>query len=58
MYYSTEYDDYYDDEDESYEFAETVQNYRPEFFQVIIICVELMVCLISFIQIKYLKIDK
>ena len=28
------------------------------FFQVVMICVELMVCLISFIQIKYLKIHK
>ena len=49
LYYSTEYDDDYDDDD-FYEFAETIQNDRAEFFfQVIIIHVELMVCLISFI---------
>ena len=46
LYYSTEYDDYYDDEDDLYDFAETIQNDRAEFFQVIMICVELMVCLV------------
>ena len=29
--FSTEYDDYYDDEDEFYEVAETLQNDRAEF---------------------------
>ena len=31
MCYSSEYDDYYDDEDDFYEFAETVQHDRAEF---------------------------
>ena len=44
LYYSTEYDDDYDDENGFYEFAETIQNDRAEFFFVIIIRVELMVC--------------
>ena len=32
LYYSTEYDDYYDDENGFYDFAETIQNDRAEFF--------------------------
>ena len=32
LYYSTEYVDYYDDADGVYEFAETIQNHRAEFF--------------------------
>ena len=31
LYYSTEYDDYYDDEDDFYEAAETLQNDRADF---------------------------
>ena len=56
LYYSTEYDSDYDIDEDYYEFVEAVQNDRIELFQVIMICVELMVCLISFIQIKHLKI--
>jgi len=40
----TEYDEHYDDEDGFYEFAEAIQNYRAESFQVIEICAGLMVC--------------
>ena len=58
MYYSTEYDDYYDDEDGFYDFAAAIQSDRTDFFQVIMICVELTVCLISVIQIEQLKIHK
>jgi len=48
--YSTEYDDDDDDEDDFYEFAEAIENDRAEFFfQVRMMCVELTVCLISFI---------
>ena len=36
LYYSTEFDDDYDDDD-FYEFAETIQNDRAKFFQLIMI---------------------
>ena len=49
LYYSTEHDDYSDDDNGFLEFVETIQNYRADFFRVIIICVELMMCLIRFI---------
>ena len=32
LYYSTEYDPDYDDDDDFYEFAEAIQNDRTEFF--------------------------
>ena len=32
LYYSTEYDDYYDDENVFFEFAEKIQNGRAELF--------------------------
>ena len=32
LYYSTEYDDYYDGEDDLYELAETIQNDWAELF--------------------------
>ena len=52
LYYSTEYDSGYDD-DEFEDFAEEIQNERHMFLQTIILCVYLMVCLRSFILIKH-----
>ena len=49
LYYSTEYDDYYDGENDLYDFAETIQDGRADLFQAIMIYVDLMECLISFI---------
>ena len=53
LYYSREYDSDYDDDEDIYEFAEAIHNDRTEFFQVVMICVELTVRLISFIQIRH-----
>ena len=58
VYYPTEYDSDYDNHEDMYKFGETVHNNRSEFIQVIMICVELMVCLISLIQIKHMQIYK
>ena len=53
LYYSTEYDYYYDVEDGSYELAEAIQNDGTVFSSYNDL---LTVCLVIFIQIKNVKI--